>query len=94
MQVKRLALLLTCLLMLGGWTHGVSTLFNGGKAQLGLNFLSFQGEFGYLNHVKMAQAWNWNDNAAGGPGPDMLTTNGYPIFQTTYLGNACGAGGI
>ncbi|WP_027517874.1 hypothetical protein [Bradyrhizobium sp. WSM1417] len=74
--------------------RGQQSGFSGGRTQIGLNGIGFTGEGMYLNILKISGNWNWADNASGGPGPDMLDSNGYPIFKSTYLGNSCGSGGI
>lgn len=65
------------------WTHGVSSSFNGGKSQIGVNFLQTADDYAFMNGMKGAQEWAYADNS-GSPDPTELDTNGYPI-----PGSAC-----
>lgn len=49
---------------------------NGGRYQIGLNYLQIGNDFPFLNHLKTAQAWTYIDNS-GVPTPDELDANGY-----------------
>ncbi len=51
---------------------------NGGRSQVGFNFLQFGGEFAFLNFMKQAQAWSFDDNTSAPVTPDLLDSDGYP----------------
>jgi hypothetical protein len=51
---------------------------NGGRSQLGLNFVQTGQEWPFLNLLKGAQFWTLVDNS-GHPAPDTLSADGYPI---------------
>jgi hypothetical protein len=55
-----------------------ATGFNGGKSQVGVNFLQIANDFAMLNAFKGAQNWGWVDNT-GQPNPDELSNDGYPL---------------
>lgn len=49
---------------------------NGGRYQIGVNFLQVGNDYPFLNHLKTAQAWTYVNNS-GVPTPDELDANGY-----------------
>lgn len=51
---------------------------NGGRSQVNFWFLQTGGDYPFLNHLKTAQAWQFNDNS-GAPEPSSLNANGYPV---------------
>lgn len=53
--------------------------FNGGKSQVNFNFLQTGGDYPFLNCLKTAQSWDFNDNANAVVTPDTLDSDGYPI---------------
>jgi hypothetical protein len=55
-----------------------SSGFNGGKSQVGVNFLQFSNDFAMMNAVKGMNAWGYVDNT-GNPNPDELSADGYPL---------------
>jgi hypothetical protein len=57
---------------------GGGSVFNGGKSQVGVNFLQIANDFAMLNAFKGAQNWGWVDNT-GVPNPDELSNDGYPL---------------
>jgi len=59
------------------WVHGSASSFNGGKSQLGVNFLQISNDFAFMNAMKGAQNWTYADNT-GKPAPDELDVDGYP----------------
>lgn len=63
--------------------------FNGGKSQIGVNFLQLANDHAFLNPLKSAQAWSYVDNS-GAPTPDELDSNGYPLNGA----NAFSHGGV
>jgi hypothetical protein len=61
------------------WVHGSAvTSFNGGKSQIGVNFLQISNDFAFMNAMKGAQNWTYSDNT-GKPAPDELDADGYPV---------------
>lgn len=52
--------------------------FNGGKSQIGVNFLQIADDYAFMNGMKGAQQWSYGDGS-GIPDPTELDTNGYPI---------------
>jgi hypothetical protein len=52
--------------------------FNGGKSQIGVNFLQIANDYAFMNAIKGGQAWTYVDNTDR-PAPSELTVNGYPI---------------
>jgi hypothetical protein len=72
------------------WTHGSgSSGFNGGKSQIGVNFLQIANDYAFMNAFKGAQSWTYVDNSDV-PAPDELDINGYPIAGA----NAFSHGGV
>jgi hypothetical protein len=55
-----------------------SSMFNGGRSQVNLNFLQIGGDFPFINCLKNGQGWGFLDNS-GVPTPDSLDSNGYPL---------------
>lgn len=56
----------------------IAPKFNGGRSQVNFNFLQVGGDFPFLNCLKTAQSWAFNDNS-GVPDPSMLDVDGYPL---------------
>ncbi|SEE51567.1 hypothetical protein [Bradyrhizobium lablabi] len=66
--------------------------FNAGKSQTNLNFLQGGGEFPFLNFMKIAQSWQWNDGSTTRPfTPDLFDSDFYP---TTIVQGGVKVGGI
>lgn len=60
-------------------------LFNNGKSQTQSWDLSYGGDFPFVNFMKTAVGWSYNDNS-GNLGADALDTNGYPLAPITRGG--------
>ena len=60
---------------------GASPIFNGGRSQVNLNFLTFGAAYPFLNCLKTAQNWTLRDNS-GWPEPSTLDSDGYPVTIT------------
>jgi hypothetical protein len=70
-----------------GTTTGIAVAgFNGGRSQTGLNTLN-NGEFAFMNVLKMGGSWDADNNSATIYPPDLLDANGYP---TALFGGAGG----
>lgn len=52
--------------------------FNGGKSQIGVNFLQIADDYAFMNAMKGGQNWTYADNT-GKPAPDELDADGYPV---------------
>lgn len=79
MKLLRAIFLLFLLAAPGGaeaWVHG-SSGFNGGKTQIGVNFLQIGNDYAFLNALKGGQAWS-NFTGNGAPDPSILNSDGYP----------------
>jgi hypothetical protein len=78
--LTRLAILVALAMLLGGWTHGIST-FNGGLSQGQSAFLQSGRDDPFINELKSAQLWSYNITASPNhPAPDELDANGYPLY--------------
>jgi hypothetical protein len=61
------------------WTHGSSAgSFNGGRSQIGVNFLQIANDYAFMNAIKGAQTYTYVDNSDA-PDPSELSVNGYPV---------------
>lgn len=67
-----------------GGSQPVAVGFNGGKSQVGVNFLQIANDFAFMNAVKGGQSWNYGDNS-GFPDPTELDSNGYPIAGSSIF---------
>jgi hypothetical protein len=56
----------------------VADVFNGGRSQIGVNFLQIANDYAFMNAVKGAQTYTYVDNSDA-PDPSELSVNGYPI---------------
>lgn len=52
--------------------------FNGGKSQVGVNFLQIANDFAFMNAVKSQQNWGYVDNTSN-PDPNELDNDGMPL---------------
>jgi hypothetical protein len=58
--------------------------FNGGRSQIGVNFVQVGNEYPFLNYLKSSQYWVYSDNTSV-PAPDELDANGYPLAASAAL---------
>jgi hypothetical protein len=58
-----------------------ASAFNGGRSQIGLNFLQLGGDYPFLNCVKTGQYWSFitNPTPTAPVPPDTLDDDGYPV---------------
>lgn len=88
--MRFLAVLLTALLACTSGAdarpRGSAPGFNGGKSQIGVNFLQTADDYAFMNAMKGAQDWTYA-NDSGRPDPTELNTNGYPIPGANCFSN-------
>lgn len=59
--------------------------FNGGKSQANPSGLQNSGEFPFINKLKEASRWGWQDSTSVDPlTPDLFDSDGYPLASTLF----------
>ena len=85
-MMKRLAILMPLLLLLGGWdVHGKS-VWNGGLSQGQGSFCQVSYDDAFINAFKCNQGWTTVSGALH-PTPDELDANGYPLYGSDAMVN-------